>query len=104
MKFALIALAAAASAVPLNRRQDSHVNTSNLDKLRDENNSLPESGVYRLDIVPGRKEGESSIELVPDENGSIIFQNNESEGMSKHGNGTAVVDSHKEEEEDQDQD
>ncbi|TIA97672.1 hypothetical protein E3P77_02952 [Wallemia ichthyophaga] len=77
MKFALIALAAAASAVPLNRRQDSHVTTSNLDKLRDENNSLPESGVYRLDIVPGRKEGESSIELVPDENGSIIFQNNE---------------------------
>lgn len=32
--------------------------------------------------------------MVPDEDGSIIVQNNESNGLSRHGNGTAVIESH----------
>ena len=60
MKFSLLILTAVASAVPLMRRQETDVSVSDIDKFRDAKNSLPESGVYRLDIVPGRKEGESS--------------------------------------------
>lgn len=60
MKFALLALATIASAAPLIEHQETDVSVSDLQKFKDADNSLPDSGTYRLDIVPGRKEGESS--------------------------------------------
>ncbi|TIB89169.1 hypothetical protein E3Q06_00194 [Wallemia mellicola] len=107
MRVLALALFSVATALPLFKRQDSDVavDMSDIKKFKEAQNSLPDSGTYRLDIVPGRKDGESmpyyrqvdylaGIELVPDEDGSIIVQNNESNGLSSHGNGTAVVESH----------
>lgn len=96
MKVLALALFSVATALPFFKRQDSDVavDMSDIQKFKEAQNSLPDSGTYRLDIVPGRKDGESSIELVPDEDGSIIVQNNESNGLSRHGNGTAVIESH----------
>lgn len=62
MKVLALALFSVATALPFFKRQDSDVavDMSDIQKFKEAQNSLPDSGTYRLDIVPGRKDGESS--------------------------------------------